>query len=135
MGQSVGGQLRLAPELHPALLRRLHSGAGALHDQRPFEFRQHADHLPHGATRRRLGVNRLREGTELDAALFEIVQHLDQVAEAAPQPIQLPHDQGVASLQGLEASDQGGAVDVRPRHLVLEQLVAAVSAASCMAGF
>src|ERR1700722_1181877 len=30
--QSVGCQFRLAPELHAALLRGLHSGAGALND-------------------------------------------------------------------------------------------------------
>ena len=83
MDEPVGGELHLPPEFHPALLRGLHSGAGALGNQGSFKLRENADHLPHGAACRRLRVDCLGERPELDAALLEVVQHVNEVAQAA----------------------------------------------------
>jgi len=57
---------------------------------------------------------------ELDASLLEVVQHVDKVAQAAAQPVELPHNQRIACRQGFQATGEGRAVDVRTRHLVLE---------------
>src|ERR1019366_3814550 len=57
---------------------------------------------------------------ELDALLFEAVQHMDEVAQAAAQTVELPHNQCVAGLQLLQATGEGRAFDVSASHLVLE---------------
>ena len=35
---------------------------------------------------------------------------MDQIAQTAPEPIELPDNEGVAGGQGLEAAQQGGAL-------------------------
>jgi hypothetical protein len=45
---------------------------------------------------------------------------VDEIAEAAAQPVELPHDESVASLQLLQATGEGRAVNVSASHLVLE---------------
>src|ERR1022692_741760 len=55
-------QLRLSPEFHATALRGSDAGAGALADKASLQFRQDTDHLPHGATGRRLGVDCFRKG-------------------------------------------------------------------------
>jgi hypothetical protein len=55
------------------------------------------------------GVDLLREGTEFDAALPEVVEHGDQVAQAAAQAVEFPDEERVAVLQCLEATEQGWA--------------------------
>src|SRR5450631_810074 len=46
-----------------------------------------------------------------DAALLQVVEHRYQVAQAAAQPVELPHYERVAFLQGFEATEQGRALD------------------------
>ena len=77
------GEFRLASEFHAALSGCLHPGAGSFADEAAFQFRQYANHLPHGAACRCLGVDCFRQRSEFDAALFEVVQHGYQVAQAA----------------------------------------------------
>src|SRR5271157_929331 len=120
MGQPVGRELRLAPEFHAPALRVLHSGPCPFDDQRQFIFGQNADQLPHDPARRRLGVDSLRERLELDALIFEVVEHGDEVAHTAAQPVELPHDERVAGLQDFEATGEGRALHMLAGHLVLE---------------
>src|SRR5664279_3244719 len=46
-----------------------------------------------------------------DAALLQVVEHRYQVAQAAAQPVELPHYERVAFLQRFEATEQGRALD------------------------
>ena len=59
-------EFSLAPEFHASAFRGLYPGAGPLTDKAALQFRQYANHLPHGAACRRLGVDCLRERTKLD---------------------------------------------------------------------
>src|ERR1019366_7782515 len=45
------GKFRLAPEFHTSAFRVLHSGACPFAYQATFQFREYADHLPHGTAR------------------------------------------------------------------------------------
>jgi hypothetical protein len=62
-----------------------HAGAGPFTDNAAFKFCHEANHLPHGAACRRLGVDCFRERFEFHAALFEVVEgrHLHQVGESS----------------------------------------------------
>jgi len=106
MGDLLGCHLRLAPKLH--------AGAGPLGNHAALKLGQDTDHLPHGAARGRFRVDVLGEGLELDAARAQIVQHGDQVAQAAAQPVQFPNDEGIAWLKRLETAEQGRALCRRP---------------------
>ncbi len=54
---------------------------------------KYAGHLPHGSACRRLGADLLGEGTEFDAPLPEVVEHGDQVAQAAAQAVKFPDNE------------------------------------------
>ena len=103
-------ELWFAAESHAALLRGLDAGACALGDERALELGQDADHLPHGAARGGVRVDRLGKRAELHAALLELVEHVDEIREAPAEPVELPDDQRIAGLQGLEAPEQGRAL-------------------------
>jgi hypothetical protein len=110
VGNLLRGHFRLTSEFHAPALRGLHSGAGPFADEAALQLGQYADHLPHGPACRRLGVDLLGEGTEFDAALLEVVEHGDQVAQAAAQAVKFPDNERVAVLQCLEATEQGRAL-------------------------
>ena len=39
--------------------------------------------------------------------MFQVIEHRDEVAQAAAQPVQLPHNERVAVLYGFQATRQG----------------------------
>ena len=45
-----------------------------------------------------------RQHVETDAADAEVVNDVDEVAQIAPQPVELPDDEGVPATQGLQGS-------------------------------
>lgn len=49
-----------------------------------------------------------RAVTRRGGALPEIVQHMDQVVQAAAQTVKLAHSQGIAVFRSLEATARGG---------------------------
>ena len=53
------------------------------------------------------------------AAGGERVHGLDEVGEAAPEPVEPPHDEHVVLSDGLEAGREAGPVVELPRGLVL----------------
>ncbi len=77
------GQLGLTVELHPALLRGLHASVGAHGDQAVLYFGQHPNHLLHGAACGGLGIDVLGQGAQLDPLGTALVQHRDEIAQAA----------------------------------------------------
>ena len=118
--------LGLRPNFTP---RAFAAAAGSLADKAAFEFREYANHLPHGAARGFLGVDGFCKRTEFDPALFEVVEHGYQVAQAAAYPVQLPDGERIAGLQSLDAALQGRAVDRGSRYsLVRGNLRACMSA-------
>ena len=46
-----------------------------------------------------------RQHLETDAARAEVVNDVDEVAQVAPQPVELPDNEGVPATQGLESAD------------------------------
>ena len=50
---------------------------------------------------------------EDDAARAQIVEDRDQIAQAAPQAVKFPDDEGIAVLEGLEATHQARTLDRR----------------------
>src|ERR1019366_9719789 len=98
-------ELWFSAKLHTAPLSRLDTGAGALGNQRPLEFGNDPDHLPHGAAGRGVRVDCLGQRPELDPALFEVIEHGDEIAEAPRKAVELPDDQGVSVLKAFEAAE------------------------------
>ena len=74
---------------------------------------QYTDHLPHCATRGRVGVDRLSDRLESDAAVAELVQHRYQIAQAAAQTAEFPHNEGTARPQRFQTTCKLGAVGRR----------------------
>src|ERR1700679_3412821 len=74
---------------------------------------ERSEDAKHELPRRRRGVDRRAvagEHLETDVARAEVVNGIDEVAQVAAQPIELPNDQGVPTAQGLE-----GGIESRPR--------------------
>ncbi len=118
MGDLLRGELELAAHFDATGDRRRAACLRAFLNQGAFQFREEADHLPHGAARGRGGVNGFRQRPEGHPPRFQIVQQADQVPQRPPQPVELPDDERVAFIKRLEAFGQLGALDVRPRGLV-----------------
>jgi hypothetical protein len=119
--QLLGVELALAPEFHAAFAGRCDAGAGPLGYQAPFQFREYAYHLPHGAARGRISVNVFREGTEFHAPMFQVVEHGYQVAQAAAQPVEFPDYERVAALKFLQTTDQGRAIANGSRQAIIPE--------------
>jgi len=73
MGHLLLRQLPLTPEFNAAVFCGLDAGTSSLADKAPLQLRQYANHLPQCADCRRVGIDRLRKRTELDAAMLEII--------------------------------------------------------------
>ena len=106
MGGLLGGKLRLAPHLHPASHRRRPARLGSLSNQRAFQFRQNAHHLPHGAACRRGGVYGLGDGEESHIPRLEAIEQPDKVMQRPTEAVELPDDERVTSGKSLQALSQ-----------------------------
>jgi len=94
---------------------------GALDDQIPLKLRQGREDAEHQLARRRGGVDGgtlAGQHLQADAAHGQLVNQVDQVAQIPPQPVQLPHHQGVAGPQSLDAGHQALAVVALARGLI-----------------
>ena len=60
-----------------------------------------------------------RKHPEPDFALHQVVDRVDEMAEVAAKPVELPNDQRVALAQRLEARFQTGAIILFARGLIL----------------
>ena len=100
------------------------AGAGAFADQVAFELRQTAEDVEHERAARRAGVDRLGQGTELHSPFVEDGHQIDQVPHAPAEPVELPHDDGVALAQEVEHVVEFGTVRPRPGRHVGEDPVA-----------
>ncbi len=70
------------------------------------------------------------------AAPVEVIEHADEVAQAAGQAVKFPDNERVAVLQRLEATEQGRALGGGSLRSSLNTWhLARLKAASCKAGF
>ena len=65
----------LTSEFHAPALRGLDAGVGAFADKAALKLGQQANHLPHRAARRRVGVDVLRQRAEFNLPAFQFVEH------------------------------------------------------------
>ena len=89
------------------------AGLGALDDQLALELGERGedaeDQLAGGG--RRVDRRALAgQDLEPDAALGELVDQVDEVAQVAAEPVELPGDQDIALAQRLEAGGEPGPV-------------------------
>ena len=96
-------------------------GAGAFLDDSALELGERAEQLQLEASHRARGVDRLGQRPHRDPAAVELEHELDQVAEAASEPVELPYDEGVAGAQAVQALvELWGGVLERPGADLLE---------------
>jgi hypothetical protein len=85
-------------------------GAGAFADQVALELGQGGEDVEDELAAGSGGVDRLLEAAEPDAAVGQAGDGVDQMTQGAAEPIQLPHDQGVAGAELVQQLLEGGAV-------------------------
>jgi len=110
---------------------------GPFADQVALELRQRAEDMEHQPAAGRGRVDLLLQAAEPDAALLKRADGVDQVAQAAPETVELPHDQRVAGPQVVKRAGELGPLGDRTAGLLGEYppQPAAWSASSCSAGF
>jgi len=86
-------------------LCRLDACFGSLCDQRSFELGNSTKDLKGKHALRGRGIDRITNGSEMDAALLKVLDHLQEMADGPGQPIKADHDEDVASS---ELSEQSG---------------------------
>ena len=114
------GELAAAPSSSGA--GRFQSGDGALTDQLALEFRQGGEDAEDEAAGRgcRVDLSALaRQYAQADPTLRKLLHDTDKVVQVAPEAIQLPHDQGIALAQCLEAGVKPGPAVLLARGAVL----------------
>ncbi len=72
------------------------AGLGPLADEVALELRQRPEDVEHQPPARSARVDALGEADQGDLALLQALHGLDEVAQAAAEPVQPPHDQAVA---------------------------------------
>jgi hypothetical protein len=100
---------------------RSQPGSGSLGNQVSFKLCERSEDAEHELPRRRRGVDRRAvagEHLETDAAHAEVVNDIDEVAQVAAQPIELPNDQGVPTAQGTTNSAVTGRSSTSMRSLL-----------------
>jgi hypothetical protein len=83
---------------------------GAFADEAAFELGQGGEHVEDELAAGGGGVDRLLQAAEPDAAVGEVGDGVDQVAQGAAEAIKLPHHEGVAGAQLVEQLGEDRAV-------------------------
>lgn len=116
--------------LTPCFGRR-HPGACAVADEAPLEFCDGADDVEHQFPACRRRVNRFGEAAETNAFFLEAGGDLDQMREAAPQPVELPNDQYITGHERPESIVEFASIGLRAAHaFIAEYILAAGSSES-----
>ena len=113
LGEAQLGRGHLVRPPPPAATRARggQAGPGALADQLALELgqrREDAEHQPAGRRWWCRSPPPAGEDSQPHAALGELVDEIDEVAQVAPEPVELPGDQDVAWAQRLQACVQPG---------------------------
>ena len=128
----AGGQVLLregrgATAQAPALTGGLKTRAGALLDYRALELRQPREDVKHQPAAGSRCVDGLGERAKSDAALFQVLDGLDELPHRAGEPVELPDDQGVAAAHEVKRGLELGPVALGAGCLLGEGLLAAAS--------
>lgn len=102
------------------------TGAGALDDQRALELGEAGEDREHEAAVGGGGLDRCtfaRQHLQSDAALRQITDPVDEVAQIASEPSQLPNDQRIVVTERLAADLQVGARVASARGGVLIDMI------------
>ena len=92
----------LRPPTQPRALGGLQAGAGAFANKLSLELDQGAHDVEQQPAAGGAGVDRLGDGAKCHAPLPQLGDDLDQMFQAAPEPVQPPDHQGVAGEQRLQ---------------------------------
>lgn len=96
-------QLRLAATGSATGTSGRQPGLRPLPDQATLKFGQRCEHMKNQLARRAAGLDLFGQTFKSDATLLKIGHDLHKVGQAAPEPIQSPHHQGVPCPQRLAA--------------------------------
>jgi hypothetical protein len=89
---------------------RSQPGGRAFADQVAFQLGQGGEHMEDELPAGGGGVDRLLQAPEPDTTVGELTDGVDQVAQRAPEAVELPHHEGVARAQLVQELLEGGAV-------------------------
>jgi hypothetical protein len=98
---------------------------GTLPNEITLELRQRPKHVKHQFATARGRIKALLETLEADTPLRQVRNDLDEMAERAPEAVQLPDHQHVAFAQVGEQVLQDGTLDACPADDLLIDLPAA----------
>jgi hypothetical protein len=109
------------------------AGAGSFDGEFTLHLRQAGHYVEEEASRRRARIDSIGEALELNALFVKISDEIDQILYASAEPIQLPHDEGVAVAKGLLRLDERGSFGAAAgdlifplRHRFLSKLIEGV---------
>lgn len=89
------------------------AGVDPLDDQLALILGEGGEHIQHQPTRRGRRVDTVRDGSDMDAAVAQQVHRVEHVDKRPAQPVDRPHDDGVALLGVLEEPFHSGPLDCR----------------------
>lgn len=92
---------RLRPPLRPSWRAISKPSPGTLHDQFPLHLSQTGHDVKEEAAGGRASVDGIGQTLELHFLLLKLPDEIDQVLDAAAEPIQLPNDKGVSCAKTL----------------------------------
>ena len=86
------------------------AGAGAFRHDLTFHLREGGDDGEHGFADGAAGVDAFGEAEQLDFKGMKALDEVDQVGDAAAEPVEAPDDEGVVGAQGIEEAVELGAL-------------------------
>ena len=112
------------------------AGGGALAEQVALELGQRPEQVEHQSAAGRGGVELLTEAAEADPPALQVADDVEQVAQGAPQAVELPDHQGVAGAELVEDLVSSGRAASTPLAVSTKtrEHPAARKASSCRAG-
>ena len=113
--------------------RRFQTGAGTLNEQFALELGEAGENRKDQPAVGSRGVDRrafARQHFEADAAFREVADRVDEVAEIAAEPVELPYDQRVITAQRFQAGIETGPLVEPTRRGVLIDMLGSTPAAT-----
>jgi hypothetical protein len=104
--------------------RRSQASLGALGDEGAFQLCDRSQHLQREHALRGRCVDRIAQATKMRAAGFELLDHREQVADRAGEPVQPDHDEGFVRADLTEQAREDRAAAIGAGGVFLEDGVA-----------
>jgi hypothetical protein len=116
------GHLPLSSAFATELAGNIEAGAGSFDGKFPFHLGQAGHDMEEESSRCGAGVDGVGEALELHAVLVKFTNQVNEVLDAAAQPIQFPDDQRVTFAQGFLRFGETGPLGSAAADFVLEDL-------------